>query len=111
MPYWPYIVIPIGVIGLCGAVVACIYFGSDTWKVFSKTVFGSRRLLTLYSLDIVHKFSPEDKPQDWDELPRKITQAEIIKAEQDASASTELERACRDAFGKGRIHLVSVHFA
>jgi hypothetical protein len=110
MPYVPVIAIPLGLICCCCAAGFSWFFGRDVWQQFSKTVFGSNKLLQMMTLDIVSKFTPGEHQQEWDELPPRVSQEEFLKMEADDSVSKELEKACVTAFAKGRIHLVSVHF-
>jgi len=111
MPYLPYVIVPILLLGVCGSIAACYIFGGDTWKAFMKAVFGADRFFTVYQMDVVHKFSPNDLVQEWDEMPPRITQADIEKIQADEAACQFLEEATLTAFALGRASLVSVHWA
>jgi len=108
---WPILLVPLFCCGIGASIAACWYFGKDTWENFNKALFGSRRYLTLFKQDIVHKFAPDDPKTEWDELPPRITREDILRMEADEKATEDLEYACKMAFAKGRHHLVSVHFS
>lgn len=110
MPYWPFVAIPIVIICFCMALVAWVIFGTETVLLFGKTVFGSRRYLTIYRTDVVHKFAPSDPEREWDDLPPRVTQEDIERMRANEAACKALADACRAAFAYGRVGLVSVEF-
>jgi hypothetical protein len=111
MPFLPLIIGSIFLTGICTALFLCSRFGGDTWDNFSKTVFGSRRFMTLYQTEIVHIHQPEDKARVFEELPPRITREDILRMEANDAAIQALQDACKNAFRCGRIHLVSMHFS
>jgi len=111
MPFLPYLIALIFLLGCSGSITACIIFGGDTWKIFMKALFGKERFLALYKMDVVHKFSPAEFEREWDDLPPRPDLSDIARRKADAAAGKALEDACRAAFAQGRASLVSVHWA